>query len=541
MGRLRVHETVATARRDRIGAHRQATDRAHVGRDVLEQLVDERADEEVALGGEHRLLAVDVEVRRLARGEDDLALFVGERLQDLEQSIARVHELFRMSGLRPGVASSGMARIAGTDLHGRRRRRHRRRVVVIGGCDHRRFLAHANLAVEDRAFVDGDARRFDVAGHHRRRQTGARCRWRCTGCASSPPTMTSRPRTSPPMRAPAAMVTDASPCTGPSTVPWISRSSLPLSGPAMRVSGPMTRLHECDDAITANVDLPPTGLYSHRTCHGGSGTRAATRPASTSWWPISRGAKPDERRSRSASSTRRSASSADGRAPDYERHPAAARGHGRARLVRASRSRGTLIALARPTCGTITLEPGGQVEHSGAPWPTALQAVRDNDKHTDELLAARRRARHPLPRRRLPPLRHARRRALDAQGPLSRHARVPADARLDGARDDEAHHHGAGQPRLRVRRRRHGEAARRHGPVVAGDVAVRRLAAGRRQADAATRAIARAPGSTPTTIAAAFCRSPSIPTRASATTPSGRSTCRCSSSTATASIAPPAA
>jgi glutamate--cysteine ligase len=47
---------------------------------------------------------------------------------------------------------------------------------------------------------------------------------------------------------------------------------------------------------------------------------------------------------------------------------------------------GTLVALARPTCGTITLEPGGQVEHSGAPWPTALQAVRDNDKHTDELL-----------------------------------------------------------------------------------------------------------------------------------------------------------
>ena len=44
-----------------------------------------------------------------------------------------------------------------------------------------------------------------------------------------------------------------------------------------------------------------------------------------------------------------------------------------------------LIALGRPTCGTITLEPGGQIEHSGAPWPTALQAVHDNDKHIDEL------------------------------------------------------------------------------------------------------------------------------------------------------------
>jgi glutamate--cysteine ligase len=47
---------------------------------------------------------------------------------------------------------------------------------------------------------------------------------------------------------------------------------------------------------------------------------------------------------------------------------------------------GRLIALARETCGTITLEPGGQLEHSGAPWPTAAAAARDNDKHIEELL-----------------------------------------------------------------------------------------------------------------------------------------------------------
>src|SRR5205807_526315 len=75
---------------------------------------------------------------------------------------------------------------------------------------------------------------------------------------------------------------------------------------------------------------------------------------------------------------------ADGRAPEYERI---------ARLLEAMAARGwsrieesgRLIALERPTCGTITLEPGGQTEHSGAPWPTAVQAVRDNDKHMDEL------------------------------------------------------------------------------------------------------------------------------------------------------------
>lgn len=76
---------------------------------------------------------------------------------------------------------------------------------------------------------------------------------------------------------------------------------------------------------------------------------------------------------------------ADGRAPDYEvirqlLEAMAARGWGRVE------EHGQLIALERPTCGTITLEPGGQLEHSGAPWPTAAAAVRDNDKHMDELL-----------------------------------------------------------------------------------------------------------------------------------------------------------
>ncbi|HEX4461567.1 MAG TPA: glutamate-cysteine ligase family protein [Polyangia bacterium] len=75
----------------------------------------------------------------------------------------------------------------------------------------------------------------------------------------------------------------------------------------------------------------------------------------------------------------------DGRAPDYETI---------AKLLEAMATRnwnrveeaGRLIALERPKCGTITLEPGGQLEHSGAPWPTVREAVRDNDKHIDELL-----------------------------------------------------------------------------------------------------------------------------------------------------------
>jgi glutamate--cysteine ligase len=76
---------------------------------------------------------------------------------------------------------------------------------------------------------------------------------------------------------------------------------------------------------------------------------------------------------------------ADGRAPGYETiatllEAMAARGWTR------TEEHGQLIALERPTCGTITLEPGGQLEHSGAPWPTAVKAVLDNEKHIDELL-----------------------------------------------------------------------------------------------------------------------------------------------------------
>ncbi len=49
------------------------------------------------------------------------------------------------------------------------------------------------------------------------------------------------------------------------------------------------------------------------------------------------------------------------------------------------REAGRLIALGSKKCGTMTLEPGGQIEHSGAPWPTAGEAIADNDKHLDQL------------------------------------------------------------------------------------------------------------------------------------------------------------
>jgi glutamate--cysteine ligase len=74
-----------------------------------------------------------------------------------------------------------------------------------------------------------------------------------------------------------------------------------------------------------------------------------------------------------------------GRAPDYETirrilEAMAARGWSRVE------EKGNLIALASKSSGTFTLEPGGQLEHSGTPWPSAVAAVRDNDQHLDELV-----------------------------------------------------------------------------------------------------------------------------------------------------------
>jgi len=47
---------------------------------------------------------------------------------------------------------------------------------------------------------------------------------------------------------------------------------------------------------------------------------------------------------------------------------------------------GTLIGLEGGRVGNVTLEPGGQLEHSGAPWPSAVEAARDNDAHLDAVL-----------------------------------------------------------------------------------------------------------------------------------------------------------
>jgi glutamate--cysteine ligase len=77
---------------------------------------------------------------------------------------------------------------------------------------------------------------------------------------------------------------------------------------------------------------------------------------------------------------------ADGRAPGYDLIARLLEEEAKRRGWRRLEERGNIIALEGARRGTVTLEPGGQVEHSGAPWPSAVEAARDNDAHLDQLI-----------------------------------------------------------------------------------------------------------------------------------------------------------
>ena len=78
---------------------------------------------------------------------------------------------------------------------------------------------------------------------------------------------------------------------------------------------------------------------------------------------------------------------ADGTAPD---HPIIARILGTfvARGWAPITEHDQLIAATHPEFGSFTLEPGGQLEHSGAPFSSVMDAVVDNDRHLEELIAS---------------------------------------------------------------------------------------------------------------------------------------------------------
>ena len=112
----------------------------------------------------------------------------------------------------------------------------------------------------------------------------------------------------------------------------------------------------------------------------------------------------------------------------------------------------------------MTLEPGGQLELSGAPWRSFSDIRREIEDHLAEV--RRDFARDSLAGGRVPALRDARPGALDAQGPLCRDEGVAGPARAPGPGHDADDRHGAGEPRLE----------RRGGPRFQGPRRHRRLA-----------------------------------------------------------------
>ena len=111
-----------------------------------------------------------------------------------------------------------------------------------------------------------------------------------------------------------------------------------------------------------------------------------------------------------------------------------------------------VIALEDPTCalgGSITLEPGGQFELSGAPLQTIFQTCEELHKH----LKLVREVADPLGISFLglgsSPLWTRRRNAPDAQEPLRHHDRLHAEGWQPRPRHDVPLVHGAGEPRFR--------------------------------------------------------------------------------------------
>ena len=97
---------------------------------------------------------------------------------------------------------------------------------------------------------------------------------------------------------------------------------------------------------------------------------------------------------------------------------------------------------------SLSLEPGGQFELSGAPLRTLHDTKAELDEHCATVSPRRRDAGDRLRAARLPPDADPRAGGVDAEKPLRHHAALHAAHRHHGVGHDAAHLHGAGEPRL---------------------------------------------------------------------------------------------
>ena len=167
----------------------------------------------------------------------------------------------------------------------------------------------------------------------------------------------------------------------------------------MCVSAPMT-VASCRETVPATerqrtVDLPRTGLYSHRSFMARIRRTSGRSPASTSWWPTSQTGDKPATSLRIGVEHEKIGVLADGRRPRLRRasrrlleEDGARRGWKRVE-ERGHAHR----ASARATAARSRSSRAGRSSSPARPGRPALEAVRDIDQHLDELIPARRRAR----------------------------------------------------------------------------------------------------------------------------------------------------
>ena len=109
---------------------------------------------------------------------------------------------------------------------------------------------------------------------------------------------------------------------------------------------------------------------------------------------------------------------------------------------------GNMIALANDAQCSITLEPGGQFELSGAPLETLHQTCEEVHEHLRQVREVCDELGLGMIGLGFDPHVAARRGAVDAEGPLPHHARLHAEKGPARPRHDAAHLHRADQSRL---------------------------------------------------------------------------------------------
>ena len=184
------------------------------------------------------------------------------------------------------------------------------------------------------------------------------------------------------------------------------------------------------------------------------------------------------------------------------------------------------------TARRITIEPGGQIELSGEQCETIHCAHREFTQHVAAVDRNRPSDRRDGPRPRDAAGQPHRRNRTAAEGPLPHHVSVHGAQGTPRPAHDEADRRRPGQSRLQRRGRRDPQAAREHGDRSAALRDLRQFA----DCDGALNGFQSFRGHiwTDTDATAAASRLSSFArTPASRITPSTRSTCRCTSSSAT--------